>query len=258
MQGGTLCRRQYLHAPLLCQGALCQVFHQPGKHPPYTQVLGCEGGRATQMAPDATTEEDTGWKQSRFNSRQVTRSNPFMIKEAPGGGESGQQDQKWDKVNKKKTYKKKQWTSCSLAITTSALSMLCLSLPASLLLRVSSLCLIFWFTSSALAARFTSRNLLASSWLLCHDAISLFAPNRTFMYHGTPASLRAASVQTSLSTPKVRRSLGVEPCRAPNALESSLKLFCQWCAGCPGPGLLPIESSGEQQPLWESLVTFSG
>ena len=29
------------------------------------------------------------------------------------------------------------------------------------------------------AARFTSRNLLASSSLLCHDAINLSAPNRT-------------------------------------------------------------------------------
>ena len=31
MQDSTLCSRQYLHAPLLCQGALCRVSHQPGK-----------------------------------------------------------------------------------------------------------------------------------------------------------------------------------------------------------------------------------
>ena len=79
------------------------------------------------------------------------------------------------------------------------------------------------------------------------------------MYHGTPSPLRAASVQTSLSTPKVRRSVGVEPCRAPNALKSSLKLFYQCCAGWPGPGSSPpLESLGEQQPLRESLVILSG
>ena len=81
------------------------------------------------------------------------------------------------------------------------------------------------------AARFTSRNLLASSSLLCHDAINLSAPSRTPVYHGTPSPLRAASVQTSLSTPKVRRSVGVEPCRAPNALKSSLKLNVQYNGG---------------------------
>ena len=47
MQDSTICSRQYLHAPLLCRGALCRVSHQPGKHPSNTQVLGCEGGRAT-------------------------------------------------------------------------------------------------------------------------------------------------------------------------------------------------------------------
>ena len=106
------------------------------------------------------------------------------------------------------------------------------------------------------AARFTSRNLLASSSLLCHNAINLSAPSRTPVYHGTPSLLRAASVQTSLSTPKVRRSVGVEPCRAPNALKSSLKLFCQCCAG--SRVFPPLESLGEQQPLRESLVTLSG
>ena len=92
------------------------------------------------------------------------------------------------------------------------------------------------------AARFTSRNLLASSSLLCLDVINLSAPNRTPVYHSTPSSLRAASVQTSLSTPKVRRSVDVEPCRAPNASKSSLKLFCQCCAGWPGPGSSPPSS----------------
>ena len=92
------------------------------------------------------------------------------------------------------------------------------------------------------AARFTSRNLLASSSLLCHDAINLSAPSRTPVYHGTPSPLRAASVQTSLSTPKVRRSVGVGPCRAPNALKSSLKLFCQCCTSWSGPGSPPPSS----------------
>ena len=65
MQDSTLCPRQYIHAPLLCRGALCRVSHRPGKHPPYTQVLGCdiEGGRATRMAPDATTEKIRDKKQ---------------------------------------------------------------------------------------------------------------------------------------------------------------------------------------------------
>ena len=31
MQDSTLCPRQYLHAPLLCRGALCRVSHRPGK-----------------------------------------------------------------------------------------------------------------------------------------------------------------------------------------------------------------------------------
>ena len=96
-----------------------------------------------------------------------------------------------------------------------------------------------WLTSNALAARFTSRNLLASSWLLCHDAINFSNPNRIPVYHGTHSSLRTASVQTSLSTPKVRRSVGAEPCRAPNSLKSSLKLFCQCCTAGRGPGLPP-------------------
>ena len=99
-----------------------------------------------------------------------------------------------------------------------------------------------WFTSNALDVRFTSRSLLASSWLLCHDAINLSAPNRAPVYNDTPSYLRAASVQTSLSTPKIRRSIGVEPCRVPNALKSSLKLFCQCCAGWPGPGSSPPSS----------------
>ena len=55
MQDSTLCPRQYLHAPLLCRGALCRVSHQPGKY-----------GIKT--------------KHNRFNSRQAVRSNPFMGK----------------------------------------------------------------------------------------------------------------------------------------------------------------------------------
>ena len=53
---------------------------------------------------------------------------------------------------------------------------------------------------------------------------------------------RPASVQTSLLTPKARRSVGVEPCRAPDALKPSLKLFCQCCAGWPGPVSSPPSS----------------
>ena len=69
MQDSTPCARQYLHAPLLCRGVLCRVFHQPGKRPPYTQVIGCDsqGGRATRMAPDATTEKIRDKNQNRFN-----------------------------------------------------------------------------------------------------------------------------------------------------------------------------------------------
>ena len=109
------------------------------------------------------------------------------------------------------------------------------------------------------AARFTSRSLLAPSSLLCHDAINISAPNRTPVCHSTPSPLRAASVQTSLSTPKVRRLVGVEPCRAPNALKSSLKLslpvLCQLTGSRVSP---PLESFGEQQSLRQSLVTLSG
>ena len=91
MQDSTLCPRQFLHAPLLCRGALCRVSHQPGKHPLY-KVLGCEGGRVTRMAPDATTEKIRDKNKSRFNSRQAVRSNPFVSKEAPSGVKSMQQN----------------------------------------------------------------------------------------------------------------------------------------------------------------------
>ena len=87
-----------------------------------------------------------------------------------------------------------------------------------------------------------------------HDAMNLSALNRTPVHHGTPSSLRAASIQTSLSTPEVRRSVGPEPCRAPNALKSSLKLFCLCCGGWPVPGSSPpppLEFRGEQEPLRE-------
>ena len=105
------------------------------------------------------------------------------------------------------------------------------------------------------AARFTFRNLLASSSLLCHDAINISAPNRTPVYHGTPSPLGAASVQTSMSTPKVRRSVGVEPCRAPNVLKSSLKLFCQCCAGWPGPGSTPPSSRSANNSRFGSRLS---
>ena len=88
MQDSTFCPRQYLHAPLICRGALCRDFHQPGKHPPFTQVLGCEGGWATRMAPGATTAKILDKITGRLNSRQAVRSNPFMSKEAPNGGKS--------------------------------------------------------------------------------------------------------------------------------------------------------------------------
>ena len=122
MQDGTLypINRQYLHAPLICRGALCRIFHQPGKHPPYTQVLGCECGRATRMVPDASTEKTRDKIRSRFNSRQAVRSNPFMSKEALGGGKLRQQNRKLGKSKQKKNHIKiKNKTGCSLAITTS-------------------------------------------------------------------------------------------------------------------------------------------
>ena len=57
MQDSTLCPRQYLHAPLLCRGALCRVSRQPGKYGIKTKI-----------------------KHNRFNSRQAVRSNPVMGK----------------------------------------------------------------------------------------------------------------------------------------------------------------------------------
>ena len=58
IQDSTLCPRQYLHAPLLCRGALCRVSHQPGKYGMKTKIK----------------------NKNRFNSRQAVRSNPFMGK----------------------------------------------------------------------------------------------------------------------------------------------------------------------------------
>ena len=240
MQYSTLCSRQYLHAPLLCRGPLCRVSHQPGKHPPYTQILGCESGQATRIVPDATTEKIRNKNKSRLNSRQAVRSNPFMSQEAQVEVNQGSKIKNWEKINKRKTTQKNSGRAAhSLLLLAPFLPFPSLSSPPSF----SAFPLfVFWFASSALAAQFTSRNLLACSWLLCHDAINLSAPNRTPMYHGTPPSLRAASVQTSLSTPKVRRSVGVERCRAPNVLKESLKLFCRCCAGRPGPGSPPPSS----------------
>ena len=174
MQDSALCPRQYLHSLLLCLGALCRVPHQPGKHPPNTQVLGCGGGRATRMVlmPPLKSYgiKNKNKNKNRFNSRQAVRSNPLMSKEG-------------------QVVEVNQGTK-------------------------------LWLTSNSLAARFTSHSLLASSSLLHQDAIDLSAPNRTPVYHDAPSSLRAAYVQTSLSTPKVRRSVGVEPCRAPNVLST--------------------------------------
>ena len=72
------------------------------------------------------------------------------------------------------------------------------------------------------------------------------------------SSVNRASVQTSLSTPKVRRSVGVEPCRAPNALKSSLKLFCQCCAGWPGPGSPPPSSLSANNSRFGSRLSGVG
>ena len=63
MQDSTLCPRQYLHAPLLCRGALCRVSHQPGKY----------GIKNKQT-------KNKKKKHIRFNSRQAVRSNSFMGK----------------------------------------------------------------------------------------------------------------------------------------------------------------------------------
>ena len=46
MQDSTLCPRQYLHAPLLCRGALRRVSHQPGKIP--SNIRGCQFGTWSQ------------------------------------------------------------------------------------------------------------------------------------------------------------------------------------------------------------------
>ena len=79
-------------------GSSLSGFSPTRQTPPYTQILGCEGGRATRMAPDATTEKirDKN-KKNRFNSsRQAVTSIPFMSKEAPGGGKSSRKQ----KINK--------------------------------------------------------------------------------------------------------------------------------------------------------------
>ena len=74
------------------------LINQANIHPSYTPILGCdsEGGRATRMAPDATTEKLRDKNKSRFTSGQAVRSNSFMSKESPGGGKSREQ-----KINKK-------------------------------------------------------------------------------------------------------------------------------------------------------------
>ena len=82
MQDSTLCPRQYLHAPLLCRGALWRVSRQPGKHPPYTQVLGCdsEGGRVTRMmAPDATTGKNISCTEVFLGCVYVCVFFPFIL-----------------------------------------------------------------------------------------------------------------------------------------------------------------------------------
>ena len=60
-------------------------INQPGKHPLYTQVQGCdsEGGRATRMAPVANTEKIRDKNKSRFNSRQAVRSKPVHEQRSP-------------------------------------------------------------------------------------------------------------------------------------------------------------------------------
>ena len=110
---------------------------------PNTQILGCESGRATRMAPDAITEKIRDKHKSRFNSRQAVRSNPFMSKEVPGGGKSRQQNKikSGKSILNRRKPKQKRRTGLSLAITTSVLPTFSPSLPAPLLLRVSSLCL---------------------------------------------------------------------------------------------------------------------
>ena len=60
--------------------------------------------------------------------------------------------------------------------------------------------------------------------------------------HSLPLARRLCPDE--LSTPKVRRSVDVEPCRAPNALKSSLKLFRQCCAGWP-----KINAGNDSKPV---------
>ena len=77
--------------------------------------------------------------------KTVRSNNPFMSKEAPGGGKSRQQKQKngGKKIDKRKTTQKHR-TDCSLAITTFILAsvsstfLFTLSFPVPLLLRVPS------------------------------------------------------------------------------------------------------------------------
>ena len=63
----------------------------------FYEILGCKGGLEGLDAfrfflntdvPAAITEKIQDKKKSRLNSRQAARSNPFMSKEAPGGGKS--------------------------------------------------------------------------------------------------------------------------------------------------------------------------
>ena len=67
MQDSTLCPRQFLHALLLCWGALCRVCHQPGKRKTFP---GCsEGLDASRFFNNFTVIHMSPWVQPKGNSR---------------------------------------------------------------------------------------------------------------------------------------------------------------------------------------------
>ena len=112
------------------------------------------------MTPDATTGKIRDKNKSWFDSRQAVRSNPFMSKEARGCGKSEQQKKNGKKETKEKPPKNNGQAAHSLLLLAPSLRFPSLSpLPSS-----AFPLFVFWFASSPLAARFTSRNLLASSW----------------------------------------------------------------------------------------------
>ena len=109
--------------------------------------------------------------------------------------------------------------------------------PVSLVGSVPTLLLGFWRSRSAARCR------LASSSSLCHLAMNLSAPCSTPVFHGIPPCTFAASVQTALGIPKVRRSPSLDLRVASNALQSSIRHIRQFCSGFPLCGSCPPAKS---------------